>query len=82
MRHRKHSEEPDTTATPEAEEQQRKEDKHIGCLSVIVLMALLFALLIGAAQLTQVSYNSGYVKGYEEAVEAVESVLTRGGDTT
>ena len=81
MRHRKHSEEPDTTATPEVEE-QKKEDKHIGCLSVIALMISLIALLIGAAQLTQVSYNSGYVKGYEEAVEAVESVLTRGGDTT
>jgi hypothetical protein len=81
MRHRKHSEEPDTTATPEVEKQQ-KEDKHIGCLSVIALMISLSALLIGAAQLTQVSYNSGYVKGYEEAVEAVESVLTRGGGTT
>ena len=81
MRHRKHSEESDITASPEAEE-QKKEDKHIGCLSVIALMISLIALLIGAAQLTQVSYNSGYVKGYEEAVEAVESVLTRGGDTT
>lgn len=81
MKHRKRSEEPDTTATLEVEK-QKKEDKHIGCLSVIALMISLTALLIGAAQLTQVSYNSGYVKGYEEAVEAVESVLTRGGDTT
>ncbi len=85
MRRRKHRDEPETTVTPEVGEQRKNEDeeegRHIGCLPAIVLAIALMALLFGAAQLTQVSYDSGYVKGYEEAVEAVERVLTRGGTT-
>lgn len=61
----------------------KKKDKRIGCLSAVVMSVLLVSLFIGAAQLTTVSYNNGYVKGYEEAIETVSIVLTdsKGGTT-
>lgn len=61
------------------ETEKQKGDGHIGRLQIIALVISVIALLVSATQLTRVSYSSGYVKGYGEAIEAVESALLRGG---